>query len=277
MSHDRSSGRATGTHDIDHGCQEVDEDGDEDDDVPRRVRLVDPAAGLAQDQRQTLVVLCRCDEYQAGMQDDEDRELDHHGYCPVEAQQTLKGPPIPQRPVRNSVVPLLEQALFSTWSQTGPLVKQREPEAELRFYFESVECEKHFSEPPTMSVARSLLPGRGKQVLDGGDEDEHDEGAHQVGLEHLIPHLRVLQHERQTKKKEEEEEERKGRRGEDGETRVETNGKGRTGLDAPVRSPHRHRHMQWFRHEHQRETGAGGPAGGPGKGAETSATLGVSH
>lgn len=41
--------------------------------------------------------------------------------------------------------------------------------------------------------------------MDGGDEDEHDEGAHQVGLEHLIPHLRVLQHEQEERKEEEEE------------------------------------------------------------------------
>lgn len=32
--------------------------------------------------------------------------------------------------------------------------------------------------------------------MDGGDEDEHDEGAHQVGLEDLVPHLGVLQGER---------------------------------------------------------------------------------
>lgn len=48
------------------------------------------------------------------------------------------------------------------------------------------------------------LPGRGKQALDGGDEDEHDEGAHQVGFEHLVPHLGVLQHEKKRKEKEEE-------------------------------------------------------------------------
>lgn len=67
------------THDVDHRRQEVDEDGDEDDDVPRRVRLVDPAAGLPQDQRQTLVILRRGDEDQAGVEDDEDGKLDHHG------------------------------------------------------------------------------------------------------------------------------------------------------------------------------------------------------
>lgn len=44
---------------------------------------------------------------------------------------------------------------------------------------------------------RPLLPGGGKQALDGGDEDEHDEGAHQVGLEHLVPHLGVLAGEKQ--------------------------------------------------------------------------------
>lgn len=38
-----------------------------------------------------------------------------------------------------------------------------------------------------------FLPGGGKQALDGGNEDEHDEGAHQVGLEDLVPHLGVLQ------------------------------------------------------------------------------------
>lgn len=44
-----------------------------------------------------------------------------------------------------------------------------------------------------VSVIGSFLPGGGKQTLDGGDENEHDESAHQVGLEHLIPHLGVLQ------------------------------------------------------------------------------------
>lgn len=60
------------TYYVDHGCQEVDEDGDEDDDVSRRVRLVDPTAGLPQNQRQTLVVLRSCDQNQAGVEDDED-------------------------------------------------------------------------------------------------------------------------------------------------------------------------------------------------------------
>lgn len=41
-----------------------------------------------------------------------------------------------------------------------------------------------------------LLPGRGKQALDSCDEDEHDEGAHQVGLEDLVPHLGVLHREK---------------------------------------------------------------------------------
>lgn len=43
--------------------------------------------------------------------------------------------------------------------------------------------------------------------MDGGDEDEHDEGAHQVGLEHLIPHLGVLQHEREERRRKGEDEE----------------------------------------------------------------------
>lgn len=45
--------------------------------------------------------------------------------------------------------------------------------------------------------------------MDGCDEDEHDEGAHQVGLEHLVSHLGVLHRE-----KGEEEEEGGGRGGE---------------------------------------------------------------
>lgn len=44
-----------------------------------------------------------------------------------------------------------------------------------------------------MLLARLPLPGGREQALDGGDEDEHDEGAHQVGLEDLVPHLGVLQ------------------------------------------------------------------------------------
>ena len=47
--------------------------------------------------------------------------------------------------------------------------------------------------------------------MDGGDEDEHDEGAHQVGLEHLVPHLGVLhraKEKKKRKKKEEEEQEK---------------------------------------------------------------------
>lgn len=63
--------------------------------------------------------------------------------------------------------------------------------------------------------------------MDGGDEDEHDEGAHQVGLEHLVPHLGVLHRQRE----EEEQREREGggrRRGEDGETGVQTDEEDRT-------------------------------------------------
>lgn len=41
--------------------------------------------------------------------------------------------------------------------------------------------------------------------MDGCDEDEHNEGAHQVGLEDLIPHLGVLHREKKTKKEEAEE------------------------------------------------------------------------
>lgn len=44
--------------------------------------------------------------------------------------------------------------------------------------------------------------------MDGGDEDEHDEGAHQVGLEHLVPHLGVLHRQRE----EEEQRERRKRK-----------------------------------------------------------------
>lgn len=50
------------TYNVDHGRQEVDEYRDEDDDVAGGVVLVDPAAGLAQHQRQTLVVLSRGDQ-----------------------------------------------------------------------------------------------------------------------------------------------------------------------------------------------------------------------
>lgn len=58
-----------------------------------------------------------------------------------------------------------------------------------------------------------VLPGRGQQALNGGDEDEHNEGAHQVGLEHLVSHLGVLHGDRrEIKKREEEGEEVRGSR-----------------------------------------------------------------
>lgn len=72
-----------GTHNVDHGRQEVDEDGDKDDDVAGGGGLIDPAAGLAQHQRQTLVVLCRGDQDQAAVEEDQHRELDHHGDRPA--------------------------------------------------------------------------------------------------------------------------------------------------------------------------------------------------
>lgn len=47
--------------------------------------------------------------------------------------------------------------------------------------------------------------------MDGGDEDEHDEGAHQVGLEHLVPHLGVLRRVKEKGKRKGEGEEERGR------------------------------------------------------------------
>lgn len=58
-----------------------------------------------------------------------------------------------------------------------------------------------------MRIFLERIPGGGKQALDGGDEDEHDEGAHQVGLEDLVPHLGVLQQEREDRGREEKDEE----------------------------------------------------------------------
>lgn len=63
--------------------------------------------------------------------------------------------------------------------------------------------------------------------MDGGDEDEHDEGAHQVGLEHLVPHLGVLGG-RRAEREREKEGGRRRRRGEDGETGVQTDEGDRT-------------------------------------------------
>lgn len=93
-----------------------------------------------------------------------------------------------------------------------------------------------------LTVCR-LLPGGGKQALDGGDEDEHDEGAHQVGLEHLVPHLGVLHSEREKKRRE-----KRGRGGEggDGETSFQTDGEAWTPANTPT---HRHGRMQWFNHK----------------------------
>lgn len=84
--------------------------------------------------------------------------------------------------------------------------------------------------------------------MDGGDEDEHDEGAHQVGLEHLVPHLGVLHREREKKKKKrkKEEEEVRGRRRNkfsDKQRRLNT-------LKCTSNTPtHCHRCMQWFNHK----------------------------
>lgn len=58
------------TDNVDHGCQEVDKYRDKDDDVAGSVVFVNPAAGLAQHQRQTLVVLGRGDQDQAAVEDD---------------------------------------------------------------------------------------------------------------------------------------------------------------------------------------------------------------
>lgn len=100
-----SIGEKRNTHDVDHGRQEVDEDRDEDDDVARRVRLVDPAAGFAEDQRQTLVVLRRRDQDQTGVEDDEDRELDHHGNHPVETVTSTILPSAVRRGFNDWVLP----------------------------------------------------------------------------------------------------------------------------------------------------------------------------
>lgn len=54
-------GRAWDAYDIEDGAQEIDQDGCEDDDVPSQIGLVDPAASLAQDEWQTLVILRRGD------------------------------------------------------------------------------------------------------------------------------------------------------------------------------------------------------------------------
>ena len=53
------------------------------------------------------------------------------------------------------------------------------------------------------------LPGGRKQTLYGGDEDEDDEGTHQVRLEHLVSHLGVLRRDEEAEEEEEEEEEEK--------------------------------------------------------------------
>lgn len=70
-------------HYVDHGSQEVDEDGKEDDDVPCSVRFVHPATRFSQNQRQTLIVLRRCNNNKATVQKDEDGELYHHSDHPT--------------------------------------------------------------------------------------------------------------------------------------------------------------------------------------------------
>lgn len=71
------------THYVDHGCQEVNEDWDEDDYVSCCICLVDPAAGFPQRQRQTFVVFRRGNKHQPGVEDDQDWELDHHCHQPA--------------------------------------------------------------------------------------------------------------------------------------------------------------------------------------------------
>lgn len=77
------------THNVDHSGQEVDEDGDEDDAVSSSVGLVDPTAGFSQEQGQTFVVLCRCDQNQTGVKHNQDRELDHHSHDATAKQYML--------------------------------------------------------------------------------------------------------------------------------------------------------------------------------------------
>ena len=83
--------------------------------------------------------------------------------------------------------------------------------------------------------------------MDGGDEDEHDEGAHQVGLEHLVPHLGVLGGRRAERERERRKEEGGG-----GEGKMErqvfrlTKETGHVELAPQTRRRHRHRCMQMF-------------------------------
>lgn len=70
-------------HYVNHGSQKVDEDGQEDDNVPCSVRFVDPATCFSQNQRQTLIVLRRCHNNKATVQQDEDGELYHHSDHPT--------------------------------------------------------------------------------------------------------------------------------------------------------------------------------------------------
>lgn len=80
--------------------------------------------------------------------------------------------------------------------------------------------------------------------MDGGDEDEHDEGAHQVGLEHLVPHLGVLRREKEKKKREEEEVRERWRNAfSDKHRRLKTL---KCTSNTPIRC---HRCIQWFNHK----------------------------
>ena len=56
------------TQNVNNGSKEFDQDGEEDDNISRRVRLVHPATRLTQNQRQTLVVLRRRHDNQTAVQ-----------------------------------------------------------------------------------------------------------------------------------------------------------------------------------------------------------------
>lgn len=70
-------------YDIQDGAQEIDQDGCEDDDVPRQIGLVDPTASFPEDEGQTLIILRSGDEDQSRMQHNQDGKLDGHWHRPA--------------------------------------------------------------------------------------------------------------------------------------------------------------------------------------------------
>lgn len=77
------------TYNIDYGSEEINHNGCEDDDIPRQVRLINPAAGFPEHQGKTFIILRRRYQDQCRVQHDQDRKLDHHRHHPMEKKKVI--------------------------------------------------------------------------------------------------------------------------------------------------------------------------------------------